>query len=291
MPALLPPSMQIGANPPGYSAMPSTGPIRTPMANPALPVTIQSAGFSTSVSGPTNISQTVTATKTGTYLVWGVAVNASAGAALGGTPAGWTLLTSQTVATLAAALYIFPGNPGALTSVTFSSNATATTGGIASWFWELDNVFFVTAKGVSANGNSTSPASGSVTPANNLNMMLGMVAWVLGAATLSAPTGGWTTTNAQTSSTVGTTNAAIETFSQIGAFGPPGAASLGATLSAGSVWVDGVLVVPSTASGNFSLDPAMAAVNARIDGGAGYASGGAWGPLGGTKPGGAGGGY
>lgn len=293
MPALLPPSMQIGALPPGYMALPSVGPIRTPMATPAMPTFIQSAGTSTSSSGPANITQTVTSTKVGSYLVWAVAVSASAAAALGGTPTGWTLLTSQTQATLATAIYVFPGNPGAITTVTFSSSATATAGGIAAWFWEIDNVFFVTAKGTSANGSSTSPASGSVTPANDVNLELGVVSWVLGAASLSAPTGGWTTTNAQQSSTAGATNnAALQTFSQTAPFGTATSVAMGATLSGSSVWEAGVLAVPSTASGSFGTDPGgQAGGNFRIDQGAGYAAGGVWGPLGGTKPGGAGGGY
>lgn len=292
MPALPPPSLQIGALAPGFSPMPPAGPVRTPQQTPAAPVIVQSAGAHTTSSGPTNITQTITATQQGTFLVWAVAVNASAGAALGGTPAGWTLTSvSSAVATLAFAVYIYPNNPGGLTSVTFSSNATATTGGIAAWFWELDNCPATAAVVRFAAGTSTSPASGNLNPVLDSMLMLGATAWVLGTATFtSTSTGGYAwTVNAQQSSTAGTTNAAVQTGSNTVPFGTPANAAYQGTLSASAVWVAAAIGIASSASGGpVALAPSRAFV---VDGGAGYAVGDAgnagW-SLGGTKPGGAG---
>ena len=292
MPALPPPSMQIGALPPGYSMLPPNGPVRQLNQTPALPVIVQSAGANTTASGPTNITQTVTATQVGTYLVWVVAVNASAGAALGGTPTGWTLAASRSSATLAVGVYVQPANPGALTSVTFSSAATATTGGIASWFWEVDNCPFSTFSATSAVGSSTAPASGSVTPLPS-GLMLGMVAWVLGTATFtntSTNSPPWVT-NAQQSSTGGTTNAAVRTGQTSDAFNSVAPNTWQGTLSASAQWVAAIVIVPSSASSGVALEaPSHAWV---IDGGAGYSVGDAgsagW-SLGSTKPGAAGGG-
>lgn len=290
MPALPPPSMQIGALAPGFSPLPPAGPMRTPNQNPAVASVIQSAGASTSASGPTNITQTVTATQPGTFLVWAVAVNASAGAALGGTPAGWTLLNSRVVATLALGLYVYQSNPGSLTSITFSSSATATTGGIASWFWEIDNCPWPAKGSITATGSSTAPASGSVATLPS-GIMLGVVAWVLGTATFSntATNSPPWVTNAQQSSTAGTTNAAIQTAQATDAWAELAPNDIHGTLSASAVWDAAIVIIPSSGGGTpVSLASSRAYV---IDGGAGYSVGDAgnagW-SLGGTKPGGAG---
>lgn len=264
MPALPPPSMTIGAPVTGYAPFGVSGPSRTPNSTPALPAQLQSAGAVTNASGPTNITQTVTATKAGTFLVWAVAVNASAAAALGGVPTGWTLATTQAVATLAVGVYVYPNNPGGITAVTFSSVATATTGGIAAWFWEIDNSFTASAKSLSATGNSTSPASGSLAPASDANQILGVVAWVLGAATLTSTstnsTGLSWAFNAQQSSTAGTTNAAIQTGSTLNAYGPAGTVQAQGTLSAGAVWVAATIAIPSTISSQTFLSGSRANV-------------------------------
>lgn len=292
MPALPPPSMQIGALAPGFSPFPPTGPVRQTGQNPALATLLQNAGANTSASGPTNISQTVTATQVGTYLVWAVAVSASAASALGGTPTGWTLAASKSVATLSLGVYVFPNNPGGITAVTFSSNATATAGGIASWFWEVDNAPFATQTNASANATSTALASGALTPVADSALILGAGAWVLGTATLTDTSTNnlpWSI-NAQKSSTGGATNnAALRTSSTSGAFGAPAAAQFQGTLSASSVWAAVILAIPSSGGGGpVNEAPSHAFV---IDSGGGYAVGDAgsagW-SLGGTKPGGAG---
>lgn len=252
MPALPPPSMTIGAPAPGYAPIAVSGPSRTPNSTPGLPVLVQSSQFFTNVSGPTNIVQPVTATKQGTYLVWVVTVVGSAATALGGTPTGWTLLASQTTATLALGVYGYPNNPGGITSVTFSSNATATTGGIASQVWEVDNAFTATAAVRSANGSSTAVASGSLTAPSDNNLLLGAMGWVLGTATLTN-----TSTNSSglpwqnlvgVQSGSGTTNASLNTLNSLGAFGAGAAAQVQGTLTVSSVWAAAIIALPSTAS-------------------------------------------
>lgn len=292
MPALPPPSMVIGAPMPGMAAGAVVGsPVTNPNAMPAAATIIQQSGTSTAVSGPTNISQTVTATKVGTTLVWAVAVSASAASALGGTPTGWTLITSQSVATMSFALYALPNNPGAITTVTFSSNATATNGGIAAWFWEISTPLAVLQSG-SANANSVNLAAGSITPTRENLICLGAGAWVLGAATSSDASTPASTfaLNAQQSSTNGATNnAALRTASVLNT--PAGTAfNYALTLTAGSVWCAGELFVPSLASGQIVQDAAHARP---MDQGAGYSSAAlgtqGW-SVGGSKPGGNGGG-
>lgn len=291
MPALPPPSMQIGALAPGFSPLPPAGPVRGMQQMPALPVLTQSAGANTTSSGPTNITQNVTSTRSGTFLVWAVAVNASSGAALGGVPAGWTLLASRVVGTLALGIYVYQANPGGITSVTFSSGATATSGGIASWFWEVDNAPFAAGASGTATGGTTSVSSGAVTPGADSSLVLGIAAWVAGAVTFSDTSSGGTgwATNAQQTSTGGTTNAAIQTASTTVPFGNPAALTFQGTLSGAVVWDAAIVAIPSSGGGSpVALAPSRAHV---VDGGAGYATGdagsGGW-SLGGTKPGGAG---
>lgn len=266
MPALLPPSMQISGIAPSVGAgggVPGVfiPPPQIPLLMPRGASIIQTLGASTSASGPTNITQTVTSTQVGTTLVWVVAVNASAAAALGGTPTGWTLLAHPTAqATLDTAIYVYPNNPGAITSVTFSSNATATTGGIAAYFYELGyvlpgtgNITFTT-----ANGSSTSPGSSSPpTLIGNGGICIGYNAWV------ATPT--WTggcqpgvaqwTQAAQQTSTAGTTNAALQVgyfpISPYMAFTSPNGFQYFGTLSVSAVWAGGTAVFATTAVDHF----------------------------------------
>lgn len=295
MPALPPPSMQIGAPQPGYAPYAVTGPMPGMNATPgAYPQFYQSAGATTTISGPTNISQTVTATRQNTLLVWAVAVNASAAAALGGTPTGWTLATSTITATLALGLYVMlaANNPGGIASVTFSSNATATTGGIASWFWEVPSAPFAIPSGGahSTNGATSGTTSGSAVAPTEMTLVLGATAWVLGASTWTVTQGGsgWVV-NAQQSSTNGTTNAALQTGQNYSGLAiPPTTIPFGGTLSVAAQWCGANIMVPVMISGQLLEASSRAIV---IDNGNAYGCGdtGMQGfALGATKPGGAG---
>lgn len=216
----------------------------------------QTVTGSTSVSGPTSFTLTFASSEVGSALVVFVAVNASAAAALGPTPAGWTLVWSQVVATLALGCYVYYNNPGGITAFTLSG-PTATTGGIAAIGYEVDNCPFTSDLNQNQTGSSTAPTSGAAQlqpPATN-NIILGAVAWVLGTATLTvgntSPAGSIATTTAQISSTVGTTNAAIVGTVIIQPAIASGASSgfiIGGTLSVSSVWDAGAINLRSTAS-------------------------------------------
>lgn len=262
MPAIPSPSMIPGGLIP-FGGAPLSVPQIGQLQPPAVPVLVQSGTASTAVSGPASFTQNFPgATRVGTLLVWFVAVNASAGAALGPTPAGWTLLWSQVVATLALGCYIYPNNPGGLTSATLSG-PTATTGGISGSFYEEANCPFIPGDVVTnTNGNSTTPNSSAtnaqIAPPGTNNFLFGAIAWVLGAATLSFNNnaaqgiqGGFVTT-AQISSTNGTTNAALQTgiivqqasVSANPAFG----FRFAGTLTASSVWAAGLANARSLAT-------------------------------------------
>lgn len=222
------------------------------------PVVVQSSTASTSASGPASFTQTVTATKVGSLLVWFVAVSASAGAALGATPAGWTLAWSQVQGTLALGCYIQPLNPGGITTVTLSS-PTATAGGIAGAFFEVANCPYSDVQTQNAQGSSSAMSSGTLlVPMGNQNIVLGAVAWVLGAATdtpanVALANAAWTSL-AQASSTGGATNNATLIASSMIQTSQVATAATGCrvagTLSGSAVWNAGCLSLRSTGSDN-----------------------------------------
>jgi hypothetical protein len=229
----------------------------------------QTATGSTNTSGPTSFTLACTSTQPGSALVCFVAVDASAGAALGATPTGWTLLWSQVVTTLALGCYVYMNNPGAITSFVLAS-PTATLGGIAGILYECINCPFPSDLNSSQTGSSTGPASGAAQlqpPATN-NLILGAVAWVIGTATLTVgnttPAGAIAVTTAQVSSTNGTTNAAIRgtvVNQPAMASGASTGFIIGGTLSVLSVWNAGILNLRSLASdysvGSSLQDPAL----------------------------------
>jgi hypothetical protein len=256
MPALNPLTGLGGLNP--FGGAPVSVPV---VAYSSLPnggaSVVQTVTGSTSVNGPASYTLTFASSQVGSALVVFVTVNASAGAALGATPAGWTLVWSQAVATLATGCYVYYNNPGAITSFTLSS-PTATTGGIAGVGYEVQNAPFSADTFLSANGSSTTPASNAsqlVPPATN-NIILGAIGWVAGAVTLTfgntTPAGTLTTAQgARTVSTVGTTNAAIQAVYFI----QPAMASIASTgfitsgtLSGAVVWEAGILNLRTLAS-------------------------------------------
>src|SRR5271163_931411 len=140
MPALNPLTALGGLNP--FGGAPLSLPLIATSGGGAGPVIAQTATASTSVSGPASFTLSLTASQVGSTLVVFVAVNASAGAALGATPAGWTLVWSQTVGTLAVGCYVYYNNPGGIASFILAS-PTATLGGIAGICYECVNCPFV----------------------------------------------------------------------------------------------------------------------------------------------------
>jgi len=262
MPALNPLTALGGLNP--FGGAPLSLPLIATSGAGAGPVVQQTATGSTSSNGPASFTLTLTASQVGSALVVFVAVNASSGAALGATPAGWTLVASQVVGTLALGCYVYYNNPGGITSFVLGS-PTATAGGIAGVGYEVLNAPFPSDVFLSATGSSTTPASNAsqlVPPATN-NMVLGVLAWVAGAVTLTfgntVPTGTIATAQgARTVSTVGTTNAAI----QAAYFVQPAMASsastgfiIGGTLTGSVVW-DGMIVNLRSLASDYSVGSA-----------------------------------
>lgn len=262
-----------------FGGAPASVPAIATSVLPQPPNIVQSFTGSTAVSGPTTYTQSFPASQVGSALIVLVAVNASAAAALGATPAGWTLVWSQVTATLALGCYVYYNNPGAITTFTLSS-PTATTGGIVSTGWEVQNCPFISDVNQNQNGNSTAPASGAAQlqpPATN-NLIVGAVAWVAGAITLTVgnttPAGAITTTTAQVTSTNGTTNAAIRGTIIIGPAQAAGASTgyiIGGTLSGAVVWDAGCCNLRSTAS-DYSVGSMD--TNAEVPGAAYLAGGG-----------------
>src|SRR5260221_11897582 len=141
MPALEPPSMQIGALPPGYSPLPPAGPALAYGFNLALPVVVQQVSLATTTLGPTGLVVTIAGSAVGTMLIALVAY-AEAGAVTIPTPAGYTLIAG-TVGnsggnTIGGRVFIQPGNPGGVTTFTLAS--TINTNAIACAVYEVSNL-------------------------------------------------------------------------------------------------------------------------------------------------------
>jgi hypothetical protein len=266
MPAISPPTALGGLVP--FGGAPISNPtIALNNGNVSPGVVQQTTTGASNVSGPTTYTHTFASTLVGSTLVIFVAVNASAGAALGATPAGWTLQWSQVVATLALGCYVYYNNPGAITAFTLG-NPTATAGGISSVGYEVPNCPFPSDVNSSQTGSSTSAASGAAQlqpPATN-NVVLGCVAWVRGSGVLTVgnttPSGTIAASTSQINSVNGTSNVAILGTVAIQPAMASGASTgfiIGGTISVSSVWNAGILNLRSLASdysvGSASQDP------------------------------------
>lgn len=255
MPAINPPTGLGGLLP--FGGAPLSYPTIGIQAANANPYVQQTATAFTTVSGPTSFTLPCAATLVGSQLIALIAINASGGAAAGPAPAGWALNWFSITAgsTLLLACYVFQNNPGGITSFALSG-PTATAGGIAGILYEVPNCPFASDSNLSNTGTSTTPASGVqlVPPATN-NIVLGAVAWIAGAVTLTpgntVPTGTIQTTTAQVTSTTGATNAALRGTI---AFQPAMASTastgfiIGGTLSASVGWCAGCFNLRSLVS-------------------------------------------
>lgn len=291
MPALPPPSMQIGGLPNGAA---SVSPLP---AGPALaygfvengPALVQQKAGASSAAAPANFTlSAIPATTAGSFLVFMMAA-ATSGAATINTPAGgWVRVSGGTGGagnTVAGAIWVLPNNPGGITSVALTGLVAVN--GIATWFGEFANVQAIDPVYNAAGGAATYSA-GSTTPAgvsyagaaNGPLLLVGFEMDVTGQAYTAANVGPNWVAGTTATSTLGATNCIIRPFFVVTNPLIAQTYQLAGTL-AGSI-ANGV-----------SLASLLAATGGPLTqpqpyGFLGAAPGGAWGALGGTKPGGAG---
>lgn len=229
MPALPPPSMQIGG--PEYGNIPAAfpGPEAFGGLQPGIAYTpatlIQQVSTATTVATPANLTVNVASTGVGNTLVALVAVAATGSSPGFSAPAGWIVqggtLGNNAGNTLAGRFFVFPNNPGAITSVQFNiTNAN----GIAIAFYEFDdNVvggsmdtlygFLGGGPGnASFSNGSTAPSVVSYTPSVGPVLLVGFECDVTGQAYTAANVGpGWIADTTATSTT-GATLVVIRPF-------------------------------------------------------------------------------
>lgn len=289
MPALPPPDMQIGALPPGYGPLAPTGPGLAQGFNLGLATLVQQvAGASSSAAPVTFTLSGITSTRVGTFLVACVAL-AESGAATVSTPTNWTAVTGANLSnagnTLGGRVYVFPNNPGAITSVAFTTLTAVN--GIAVWFGEFSNVYTVdSAYGTPGNGTYSNSAAAVSAPNYTPNvgpvLLVGMECDVTGQAYTAANIGGTWVAGTTATSTLGATNTIIRPFFAVTTptINTPFqlAGSLAGAIASGASLVS---LIPGTAGPLTQYAPeALASAFA--------ANAWGWGPLGPTKPGGAG---
>lgn len=288
MPALPSPDMQIGALPQGFSPLPSAGPSLQYGFNTQPPVLVQQVSGASTVAAPANFTLAgISATKVGSYLVAVVALATSASPTIN-TPTNWTSVANVAGGnagnTLGGRILVYPNNPGGITNIVFPTLASVN--GIAVAFYEFQNVFAIdTGYGGPGNqGFSNSSATPSVpayAPPTGPVLIVGYEADVTGQAYTPANVGsGWVTGTAATSTT-GATVCVIRPFYTITTPIPGQSYQLTGSLAGAIASGASMLSFLCAASGSLTQAQPQAV-------GQDAAVGAAWGPLGGTKPGGAG---
>lgn len=288
MPALQPPSMQIGALPPGAGPLPPTGPALQPgFLTTTPPTLVQQVSGASTAAAPANFSVNIAASQAGSTLVALVAITATGAVSITG-PANFTPVAAGDSAArgLGGRLYVLQNNPGGITSV--GVTGVANVNSIAIAVYELANIG--AALITQGNGAYQTFNNGSSTPSLSASPFAGAMYWVGCEAGIS--TGAFTNqgssflaAGAVATSTTGATNLAIRPFAGL-ATAQANSVKVGGTDTANG----GCLLLPllTFESGQLALSASRALV---VDGGGGYAVGDAGSPgwsLGGTKPGGAG---
>lgn len=291
MPALLPLSMQIGALPPGYGPLPPVGPALQPGFKTSTPPTlVQQVSSASSSAAPATFAATIAATQAGSTLVALVSITPTGAVSITG-PANFTQVAAGDNAGrgMGGRLYILQGVAAGVTSVGVTGLANVNSVAIA--VYELANV----GAGIILQGNGSYQTfnNGASTPALAATPFASSMFWVgceagIAGGTFNATlTSSFLTAGAVATSTVGATNLTIRPFGGL-ATAQAASVSVGGTDSNnGGCLLVGLLTFES---GVIALAASRALV---ADGGAGYGVGDTGSPgwsLGGTKPGGAGGG-
>lgn len=308
MPALQPPSMQIGALPPGAGPTAPTGPALAQAYQYTPPKTVQAVGnFSTGAAQPTTFSVTIAGTTAGNMLVAFIGGMAQGGAQNQPTPTGFSTLagTSGAIAgtTIAGAWAFLPNCGAGITTVSWPTLTNFSS--CCAIVWELSGISTAPvflASGAAANANAQNLANFSVVPIATNMIGLGVSICTSantpqsGGTPFNIPFESWggsgVGTLTSTNSQGGVQNTSMAGFNirsgaitQSTAYGWTGVSNVsGALVSLG-------ILLASLASQQNILSPGAALV---VDSGGGAYGVGETGragfALGGTKPGGAGGG-
>lgn len=225
MTALPPMSLQIGGLPPGHSPSGNTtnGPELFSGILPWAPLSIvQQVAAATTIATPPSLAVTIAATGVGNHLIAFVAVAGTGVASVFTTPANWAPIPGSSgenaANTLAVAGFKFIGNPGAITTVTFTvSNAN----GIAAIVYEIDDTALTGLSDVGYNvvgatqvttNSSATPGATAYTPSAGSLLLIGIECDVTGQAYTPANTGAGWVTDATATSTTGATLIVIRGF-------------------------------------------------------------------------------
>lgn len=296
MPALPPPSMQIAGLPNGAAS------VSTLPAGPSLgygfleqpPQLVQQMAGASSAAAPGNFTLGgISATQAGTCLVFLVAAACSGAATISTPTGGWTLAAGATGQSannnIAGRVFVLPNNPGGITSVAIATLAAVN--GIATWFGEFSGVYAADAVYGTAAGpgrqvfsnTGTTPAGIAYAPNNGPLLLIGLETDVTGQAYTPANIGGTWVAGTTATSTLGATNCIIRPFWTVTLPLEPPQTSYQLAGSLAGALANGVSLVSLLCGTSGPL------TQAQLQGfPSGAAVGGAWGALGGTKPGGAG---
>lgn len=300
MPALQPPDMQIGGLPPGYGPLPPSGPPLAQAYQYAAPRLIQSVfGFTTGAAQPTSASLTIAASGAGNLLVALIGGMAQGGTQNIPVATGFTNVNGtqgNSVGTIACNICLLANNAGGITTVTWPT--------LTNWSSAVMGVFefsgVSTAPSIAVAGQSLSTSATSQgafaanTPALGSLIFVGILFCnsTQVAGNNSKPVGAWTGSAVQTSTnsqasvvnTSGIIEFLIETAAGLQGIQP--AVSVGVATACGAAGA-GIATLASSSAGDASDHGIM--VDNGTTAGFGGAGNSGW-SLGGTKPGGAGGG-
>lgn len=225
----------------------------------ALPTIIQTAGAATTTATPASLTVTLAATQAGTTLL-ALFTNHDGGSSTVNPPGGGWFNAGSYFAqsNMRHRLYMLQpaNNPGGITTVQFT---LATVDSACCIIYEVANLQAPTSPQDVATGNantgSTTPASGTSTPATLNELWLGSLANIATATLTPAnlPAGLWTAVTAQ-ASTNGTTNMQLAGFYALpGAGMPQPMLQIAGSLSASVAWSCTLLSFRSTSSGPLVL--------------------------------------
>lgn len=283
--------MQIAALPVGASTLSPqpAGPALGYGANSGLPTLIrQWTGHSSSAAPSSFTLSGFTASLAGTFLIALVSV-AQSGAATVSTPSGWTAVTAgasdNAAHTLGGRLFVYPNNPGGITSVAFTSLSGVN--GIAVSYLEWSNVYAVdslyqsvaTPGGATYSNSSASVSAPSYTTLQSDPLLLvGFECDVTGQAYTANNVGTAWVAGTSTTSSSGATNTTLRPFYVVTTPNPRGLYQINGSL-AGAIASGAAMLSLLTATTGSNQQPQPEFALTGIIGG-----------LGPTQPGGAGGG-
>lgn len=303
MPALQPPSMQIGALPPGAGPLPPSGPALAQAYQYTPPRVVQIvASATTGAAQPTSAVVNIAASQAGSLLVALIGGMAQGGTQNIPTPTNFTALPNtqgQASNTLACCIAVLANNVGGITSVTWPT--------LTNWSSAIMGVIEIANAGSAPNtvisaqslslsatthGAFSNPYSPLLGVLAFVGLLFGNSAAVISNASTPTGAGQWiasavqTSTNTQVSAvnTSGQVEYLLETAAGLVGIQPTVGASIATSIGVAGA---GFTTLATTSAGQ-SSDHGVMVDNGTTAGMGGMGNDG-W-SLGGTKPGGAGGG-